>query len=64
MSSSTVELDIQTVHSDDIGEPLGEFFGSIVRFWDASASRQREDADMILRIEQNKTEGRISVLSI
>lgn len=53
MNRSKVELDLQTVHLDDIGEIVGEFYGTPVRLWNASASRTREDADMIRRLDYN-----------
>jgi len=54
MNRSTVELDIQTIHVDDMGEIVGEFYGTPIRQWNASASRKREDADLIIRLEQNR----------
>ena len=54
MNRSTIELDIQTVHADDMGEIVGEFYGTPIRLWHASDSRRREDFDMIQRIEANR----------
>jgi hypothetical protein len=60
MNRSTVELDIQTVHSEDMGEVVGEFYGTPIRQWNASESRKREDADLIQRLESNRaSEARI-----
>lgn len=60
MNRSTVELDIQTVHSEDMGEVVGEFYGTPIRQWNASESRKREDADLIQRLDRNRaSEARI-----
>jgi hypothetical protein len=37
-----------------MGEIVGEFYGTPIRQWNASASRKREDADLIIRLEQNR----------
>lgn len=60
MNRSTVELDIQTIHSEDMGEIVGEFYGTPIRQWNALESRKREDADLIQRLESNRaSEARI-----
>lgn len=43
--ASKVVLDIQVVHQDDIGDEVGEFFGSPIFSWDSLDSQRRIDVD-------------------
>lgn len=61
MNRSKVELDIQAVHADDIGETVGEFYGTPIRMWYASASRYRETTDLIKRIAYAKETANVSL---
>lgn len=54
MNRSKVEIDLLAVHSDDLGEAVGEFYGTPIRQWNASESRKREDADLIQRLDTNR----------
>jgi hypothetical protein len=54
MSRSKIQLDIQTIHADDIGEAVGEFYGTPIRVWYASTSAIHEDRDMTWRIAVNR----------
>jgi hypothetical protein len=54
MSRSKVELDIQVIHCEDIGDVVGYFYGTPIRTWNASASQARENADVRRRIAYAK----------
>ena len=50
MSRSKIQLDIQSVHADDIGEIVGEFHGTPIREWYPTEAALREYADAAWRI--------------
>ena len=52
MSRSKVQLDIQSVHADDIGEVIGIFHGSPIREWYPTSAAVREI---------NETERRLAI---
>ena len=61
MSKSKIQLDIQVIHADDIGDMVGEFYGTPIRTWYASASQTRENSDLSKRIAYAKEVASVSV---
>ena len=50
---STLKLDIQHAHSDDLSEAFSGKFGNIYHTWDQGAARRREIDDTQRRIASN-----------
>lgn len=48
------QLDPLTVHSADIGEIVGAFYGTPIRTWNRESTERREREDATLRIAQNR----------
>jgi hypothetical protein len=54
MSRSTIQLDPLVVHSDDLGEIVGSFYGTPVRLWYPEETSLRDRIDGYRVIMENK----------
>ena len=51
---SGIQMDITTIHSDDLSESIEGYFGNIYHTWDKRAARQRHIDDTQRIIAANK----------
>jgi hypothetical protein len=58
-----LNVDCQTIHADDMGVVVGEFYGEPVIEWFPANSLRREDSDTRRRVQYSKAiaEGNVAL---